>query len=465
MRFVRQSTAVDLPIGPFVSSDDGFTAATALTIAQADIRLKKNGGAWAQKSVATGGTHEENGYYEISLSATDTDTLGLLRLAVAETGALPLFEDFMVMPANVWDSFFAADNLDVSVVQWLGTSVGAGTAGVPNVDVTRISNAAVATGTAQLGVNVVNFGGAAGTFASGRPEVNTSHAAGTAWNSGAISASTLAADTLTAAKVAADVGTEFATAFFGTAIPGAFGAGTAGSRLGKLPDATAGAAGGVFIAGTNAATTITTGLTTTFTGNLTGSVGSVSGLTASNLDATVSSRLAPTVAGRTLDVSATGEAGVDWANVGSASSIQTLSGTTVGTVTTVTGGATAAGVSAIQADVDDVQARLPAALVGGRIDASVGSIASNAITAAATAADFGTELAAAIWAFAGSDPSAVPTVTAAMSAKLDWLCALARNKRTTSTTTETLRNDADSASVATAAISDDGTTFTRDEWT
>jgi hypothetical protein len=42
-----------------------------------------------------------------------------------------------------------------------------------------------------------------------------------------------------------------------------------------LPSATAGAAGGVFIAGTNAATTITTALTTTFTGNLTGSVDSV----------------------------------------------------------------------------------------------------------------------------------------------------------------------------------------------
>jgi hypothetical protein len=88
-----------------------------------------------------------------------------------------------------------------------------------------------------------------------------------------------------------------------------------------LPSATAGAAGGVFIAGTNAATTVTTSFTTTFTGNLTGSVGSVSGavgsvtgavglvtgnvggnvtgsvgsvtgLTASNLDVAVSTRLA-----------------------------------------------------------------------------------------------------------------------------------------------------------------------------
>lgn len=51
-------------------------------------------------------------------------------------------------------------------------------------------------------VNVEQFGGSNGTFSSGRPEVNTTHAAGTAWNSGAIGASTLASDTIAAAKIA-----------------------------------------------------------------------------------------------------------------------------------------------------------------------------------------------------------------------------------------------------------------------
>lgn len=46
--------------------------------------------------------------------------------------------------------------------------------------------------------------------------------------------------------------------------------------------------------------------------------------------------LSPTVADRTLDVSATGEAGVDWANVGSPTTTVGLSGTTVGVVTNVT---------------------------------------------------------------------------------------------------------------------------------
>jgi hypothetical protein len=48
-------------------------------------------------------------------------------------------------------------------------------------------------------------------------------------------------------------------------------------NINNVAAATPGAAGGLFIAGTNAATTVTTSFTTTFTGNLTGSVGSVTG--------------------------------------------------------------------------------------------------------------------------------------------------------------------------------------------
>jgi hypothetical protein len=48
--------------------------------------------------------------------------------------------------------------------------------------------------------------------------------------------------------------------------------------------------------------------------------------------------------------------------------------------------ATAAALATVQADTDDIQARLPAALVGGRIDASVGALAAGAITATSFAA-------------------------------------------------------------------------------
>jgi len=49
--------------------------------------------------------------------------------------------------------------------------------------------------------------------------------------------------------------------------------------------------------------------------------------------------------------------------------------------------ATAAALALVQADTDDIQTRLPAALVGGRIDASVGAVAAGAITAAGFATD------------------------------------------------------------------------------
>lgn len=120
-RWLRQSTIVDVPIGPFVDQADGFTPETTLTLTQPDIRLKKNAAAWAQKNGSQTLSHEENGYYEVTLDATDTNTLGLLRLAVNESGALPVFEDFLVVPANVFDSFFSTDLLQIDVAQWMGT--------------------------------------------------------------------------------------------------------------------------------------------------------------------------------------------------------------------------------------------------------------------------------------------------------------------------------------------------------
>ena len=63
----------------------------------------------------------------------------------------------------------------------------------------------------------------------------------------------------------------------------------------------------------------------------------------------------PTTAGRTLDVSAGGEAGIDLANIGSPTTTVNLSGVTIKTATD------------IETDTQDIQNRLPAALVDGRI--------------------------------------------------------------------------------------------------
>jgi len=63
-----------------------------------------------------------------------------------------------------------------------------------------------------------------------------------------------------------------------------------------------------------------------------------------------------------------------------------------------------------------------------------------------------------------AEPGSVPAATASIVAKLGWLYTLARNKRLTTATTDKIRNDADSGDIGTASVSDDGTTFTRGEF-
>jgi len=65
--------------------------------------------------------------------------------------------------------------------------------------------------------------------------------------------------------------------------------------------------------------------------------------------------LQPTTAGRTLDVTATGAAGIDLANVENQGSTLNLTGTTIKTATDV------------ETDTQDIQSRIPAALVDGRM--------------------------------------------------------------------------------------------------
>lgn len=123
MQLLKQSTAATIKIGPFVDSSDGVSPETGLTISQADIQLSKNGGAFAQTNNATGATHDALGWYGVPLDTTDTNTLGRLTVMIYETGALPVFMHFMVVPANVYDALVGgSDALQVDLTQIAGST-------------------------------------------------------------------------------------------------------------------------------------------------------------------------------------------------------------------------------------------------------------------------------------------------------------------------------------------------------
>lgn len=166
---LKQSTAKTVRIGPFIDDTDGKTAETSLTISQGDIRLSKDGGAFAQTNNSAGATHDEKGYYAVPLDTTDTNTLGMLTVAVHEAGALPVFREFEVVTANRYDSLIA------------------GSASL-TVDVVAISGDTTAADTLELFVEAVDQ--STGQLDSG------------SLASGTITATSIAADAITAAKIA-----------------------------------------------------------------------------------------------------------------------------------------------------------------------------------------------------------------------------------------------------------------------
>ncbi len=106
--FLRLGTAGSFKLGPFVDSLDGDTAEPGLAIVQADVRVSKNAGAFAQKASAAAATHNEVGWYDVPYAAGDVDTAGLLEVAIHKAGALAVDRTYVVLPAAVWDGLFAA---------------------------------------------------------------------------------------------------------------------------------------------------------------------------------------------------------------------------------------------------------------------------------------------------------------------------------------------------------------------
>ncbi len=60
-----------------------------------------------------------------------------------------------------------------------------------------------------------------------------------------------------------------------------------------------------------------------------------------------------------------------------------------------------------------------------------------------------------------AEPAGPPAFGGTLKSAISWLLALGRNKITQTATTQLVRNDADSATIGTSTVSDDGTTYTR----
>lgn len=298
MIFLRQSTASqEVPLGRFVDSTDGNTEKTALTIANTDIKIWKTGATTLASKNSGGATHIANGEYYAVFDATDTDTIGPMKIGIHVAGALYVQVWATVLDEAVYDALFGTTALstyagaDTSGTTTLLSRIGGAitiTSGRVNADVTHWNTGAVssaATGIPKVDVDTIKtnpvVNGGTITFPTTATLASTTNitAATGIVLSGVTHTGAVIPTVTTLTGHTAQTGDTYALANGANGFV-ATKADTAAikTKTDYLPSATAGAAGGVFIAGTNAATTITTALTTTFTGSLTGNVnGNVGG--------------------------------------------------------------------------------------------------------------------------------------------------------------------------------------------
>ena len=180
---LKQSTATTILFGPFLDSTDGVTPetglATAMDNATTGIRLSKNGGNMVDRNDSNVPTHDEDGFYNVQIDATDTNTLGSLQLEYSDsTTCTPLRMDVQVVSANYWDTKYGADAFDVNVIQINGqTQVNPGASGglfiagtnAP-VTITGSGNALTLQSTGSDGSGMVSLGNGTGnglTFQGG----------------------------------------------------------------------------------------------------------------------------------------------------------------------------------------------------------------------------------------------------------------------------------------------------------
>lgn len=281
---------------------------------------------------------------------------------------------------------------------------------------------------------------------------------------------------------------------------------TVASSIGKslyTTGATPGASGGLFIAGSNAATTVN--ITGNITGNLSGSVGSVTGAVGSVTGAvgSVTGNVGGNVGGSVASVTARVTANTDQlagqtvtaaAGVTFPTSVASPTNITAGTITTVTNltnaptagdftatmktslnASTPASVTTVTGNVNGSVGSVFGAVgsvtgnvggsIGGSVVGSVGSVTGNVggnVTGSVSSVLTGGLIDLTSTTY--SESSSVVAATATLKDAIVWLKTLSRNKITQTSTTETLLADNGTTTVSTSTDSDDGTTFTRGKW-
>lgn len=135
MRYLRENTACRVTVGPFLDKTDGITPEVALTATNEHLTLMVDTGnvptlVLDANATASAGsndlvhvTGDDAGFYDLELTAAQLNYLGRAMLSINyATDHCPVFHEFMILPAEIYDAMILGTDLfDVNTTQLGGT--------------------------------------------------------------------------------------------------------------------------------------------------------------------------------------------------------------------------------------------------------------------------------------------------------------------------------------------------------
>ena len=131
MQFLRADTAVKVVVGPFVDVGDGFTPETGIGntptnltgVDEAELLKHDNATTVDITSNTWAALTNVDGYYHLSLTASNTDTEGMMTVVIQDDSVcLPVKQEYMVLSAGVYDAWFKQGPIVASAVNDAGAT-------------------------------------------------------------------------------------------------------------------------------------------------------------------------------------------------------------------------------------------------------------------------------------------------------------------------------------------------------
>jgi len=428
MRFLRTNTAVRLTVGPFFDKTDGVTPETGLTVTSCKLTLMVDDGnvptlVLDASATASGGnndmvhvTGDDAGFYDLELTAANLNYLGRAMLAITDAAThCPVFHEFMILPAAVYDSLvLGTDTLPADVTQIGGDTQSA-------TDLKDFADAGYDPSTNKVqGVVLVDT---LTTYTGNTVQTGDSFARLTGTGAVTFASLTVTGSTsLAALSTSGTVTLNALTVTNATTLTGIVNASNASNTI---------------LLGTNMITSSTIATDAIGAGEL-----AASAITEIQSGLATSSALTSAQSDITAILADTNELQTDWANGGRLDLILDA--------------------MASQTSVDDLPTNAELATALGTADDAV--LAAIAALNNLSAADVNAQVLDCLATDTYAEPGqGTPAATTTLAVKINYLYKLMRNKFTQTSTTQNFYADDASTVDHKATVSDDGSTFTRGE--